>query len=266
MNRTRCIVSTVLVLTVLATADPAPAKILKTKRQTQNEYKEFPLTIGSGFEYEGDSEEKTYDFPFLLEYIAFDRLTLTVEPDYVVIKRAEEPKTKGFGDLETSAVFELVTERRSRPSLAAEALVKWPASNDSLTTGEIDYSVGGVISKEFVHFDLDSEWLYTFVGDPQGVDLSNSSEISLAATWHLTRAVDVEAEAVTSSGGGFHGTGTNISKLPSSEVGSGEREWESTLGLSELLFAHLRLEEGAVYKSDGTWQFVSAWEWNFGEE
>jgi hypothetical protein len=23
--------------------------------------------------------------------------------------------------------------------------------------------MGGVISKEFVHFDLDSEWLYTFV-------------------------------------------------------------------------------------------------------
>jgi hypothetical protein len=88
----------------------------------------------------------------------------------------------------------------------------------------------------------------------------------LAGTWHLTRTIDVEAEAVTSSGGGFHGTGTNISKLPSNAVGSGEREWESTLGLSELFFQHLRLEEGVVYKNDGSWQFVSAWEWNFGEE
>ena len=266
MNRTHRIISAGLVLMVLGAASPAAAKILKTKRQTQNEYKEFPLTVGSGFEYEGDSEEKTYDFPFLLEYIAFQRLTLTVEPDYVVIHSADSGSLKGFGDLETSAVYEFVTERRSRPSLAAEALVKWPASNDSLTTGELDYSVGGVISKEFVHFDLDSEWLYTFVGDPPGVDLSNASEISLAGTWHLTRSVDVETEVVTSSGGGFHGQGTNISKLPSAAVGSGEREWESTVGLSELLFRHLRLEEGAVYKSDGSWQFVSAWEWNFGEE
>jgi hypothetical protein len=266
MHRLRHSVPLILVLMgVLAMASPAPAKILKTKRQTQNEYREFPLTIGSGFEYEGDSEEKTYDFPFLLEYVAFDRLALTVEPDYVVIHPADSGSLNGFGDLETSVVYEFVSERRSRPSLAAEALVKWPASNDSLTTGEIDYSVGGIISKEFVHFDLDSEWLYTFVGDPPGLDLSNASEISLAGTWHLTRSIDLEAEAVTSSGGGFHGQGTQISKLPK-DLGSGGREWEGTVGFSELFFGHLRLEEGVVYKSDGAWQFVSAWEWNFGEE
>src|SRR5712671_890365 len=146
MSHTHRIVYAAVVVTVLGAASEAPAKILKTKRQTQNQYKEFPLTIGSGFEYEGDSEEKTYDFPFLVEYIAFERLTLTVEPDYVVIHSADSGSLSGFGDLETSVVYEFVSERRSRPSLAAEALVKWPARNDSLTTGEIDYSVGGIIS------------------------------------------------------------------------------------------------------------------------
>ena len=246
---------------LLCAATPAPAKILKTKKAS--EYRELKLTIGSGFEYQGDSEQKQYDFPGLLEYGATKALTLTVEPNYVAIHSAAFGSTKGFGDLETSAVYEVVSERRSRPSLSAEALVKWPtATSDSLTTGETDYSIGGIISKEFVHLDLDSEWLYTFVGDPSGINLDNSSEISLASDVHLTRTIDLEMEGVTTSGGGFHGTGTNLSKLPADVGGSG-REYESTIGLSKILFSHLKLEGGVVYKSDGSWQFVSAWEWNF---
>lgn len=211
MNIQRIGIVTLGASLLTAVAIPAHAKILKTKQAS--DYKELRLTIGTGFEYEGDSEEKTYDFPGLVEWGATDRLTLTAEPDYVVIKNAESGTIKGLGDLETSMVYEFVSERRKRPSLSAEVLVKWPtATSDSLTSNEIDYSVGGIISKEFVHFELDSEWLYTYVGDPPGLDLSNSTEISLAGNFHLTRSIDLEAEVVTSSGGGFHGTGTNTRK------------------------------------------------------
>jgi len=259
------IVAPALVAAVLAgVVVPCEAKILKTKQASQ--YHEFPLTVGSGFEYEGDSEEKQYDFPFLIEYGVTRALTLTVEPDYTVIDKAGAASIRGFGDLETSLVYEFVGERRSRPSLSAEALVKWPTANsDSLTTGEIDYSVGGIISKEFIHFDVDSEWLYTFVGDPPGVDLTNSSEVSLALAWHMTRSADLEAEGVTSSGGGFRGSGrSNLSHLPS-DIAQEGRQYEWTLGVSQRLGAHFKLEAGYVYKSDGSWQAVSAWEWNFGE-
>ena len=256
-------IATLATVMLLGVAAPASAKIVKTKKAS--EYKELKLTIGSGFEYEGDSEEKTSDFPGLMEYGVTERLTLTVEPDYVVSHSTEFGSTTGFSDMETSAVYEFVSERRTRPSLSAEAMIKWPtATSDSFTTGEIDYSVGGIISKEFVHFEVDSEWLYTFVGDPPDINLDNSSEISVASNVHLTRSMDLELEVVTSSGGGFHGTGTNISKLPK-DVGGGGREYESTAGLSQVFRQHLKLEAGMVYKSDGSWQFVSAWEWNFGE-
>jgi len=259
------IIAPLLVAAVLVgAAAPARAKILKTRQASQ--YREFQLTVGSGFEYEGDSEEKQYGFPFLIEYGVTSALTVTAEPDYTVIDKAGAAQIRGFGDLETSLVYELVSERRSRPSLSAEALVKWPtASSDSLTTGERDYSVGGIISKEFIHFDVDSEWLYTFVGDPPGIDLTNSSEISLAVAWHATRSSDIEAEGVTSSGGGFRGSGrSNLSHLPS-DVSQEGRQYEGTLGLSQRFGAHFKLEAGYVYKSDGSWQVVSAWEWNFGE-
>jgi hypothetical protein len=258
----------ILVLAGIAgDSSPALAKILKTRRPTQyNQYHELALTIGSGFEYEGDEEEKQYDFPFLIEYGVSDALTLAIEPDYVVIKPAGPGSISGLGDLETSVVFEFVSERRSRPALSAEVLVKWPtATSDSLTTGETDYSVGGIVSKEFVHFELDSEALYTFVGDPAGVDLENALEISLAGAWHASRSMDVEIEAVTSSGGGFRGSGSsNLSHLPK-DTGQEERESEVTLGVSQRLGMHLKLEAGSVFKSDGAWQLVAAWEWNFGE-
>ncbi len=260
----RIIAPALVVVALTLGAPAADAKILKTTQASQ--YREFHLTIGSGFEYEGDSEEKQYDLPFLVEYGVTEALTVTIEPDYALIDPAGAASIRGWGDLETSLVYEFVSERRSRPALSAEVLVKWPtATSDSLTTGENDYSVGGIISKEFIHFDVDSEWLYTFVGDPAGIDLSNSSEISLAAAWHMSRRIDLEAEGVTSSGGGFRGSGqSNLSRLPSDIAAEG-RQYETTVGLSERFGAHFKLEEGVIYKSDGAWQFVAAWEWNFGE-
>jgi hypothetical protein len=264
LNALRIIAPALVVITLAGIAPPAAARILKTTRPSQ--YRELQLTVGSGFEYEGDSEEKQYDFPFVVEYGVTKALTLSVEPDYSAIHRTDAASFHGWGDLETTAVYEFVGERRNRPSLSAEILVKWPtATSDSLTTGETDYSAGGIISKEFIHFDVDSEWLYTFVGDPPGIQLDNASEISLAAAWHMTRSIDLEAEGVTSSGGGFRGTGqSNLSHLPS-DITSEGRQYEGTLGLSARFGAHFKLEGGGVLKSDGSWQAVTAWEWNFGE-
>ena len=73
---------------------------------------------------------------------------------------------------------------------------------------------------------------------------------------------ELTAVPVTTSGGGFHGTGSNLSQLPS-DIGDSGREFESTIGLAKVLFSHLKLEGGVVYKSDGSVQYVSAWEWNF---
>jgi hypothetical protein len=264
LNAVRIIAPTLVAITLAALAPPAAARILKTNRPSQ--YRELQLTIGSGFEYEGDSDEKQYDLPLLVEYGVTQALTVAIEPDYTLIHRTGAASIRGWGDLETSAVYEFVRERRRRPSLSAEILVKWPtATSDSLTTGETDYSVGGIISKELIHFDIDSEWLYTFVGDPPATDLGNASEISLAVAWHMTRSIDLEAEGVTSSGGGFRGSqSSNLSHLPSDIAAEG-RQYEGTLGLSERFGQHFKLEEGVVLQSDGSWQAVAAWEWNFGE-
>lgn len=260
----------VFAMALLALAQlPASAKIRKTRESGQyREYRELPLTIGSGIEYETDEEGSEYGFPFLVEYGLTDVITLAVEPDFVVVDPVDRPVAHGFGELETSVVYEYVRERRNRPALCAELLVKWPtATHDSLGTGEIDYSLGAIASKEFVRFNVDFEVLYTFVGSPPGIQLDDALEISLAGDVHLSNIIDLELEVVTSSGGGIRSRVSAISGpvLPSDVQDAGGQETEGTIGIAEKLTSHLKLEQGVLFASDGSWQLLAAWEWDFSE-
>ncbi|TMQ58828.1 MAG: hypothetical protein E6K76_06810 [Candidatus Eisenbacteria bacterium] len=266
MRRERLGAATFLILFCLvAIAQPASATIVKTKR-----LRELALVIGSGIEYESDGDQTEYGFPFLLEFEPSDALGFTFEPSYVSIRDKNAGRTvRGVGDLETTVAWEFLGERRNRPALAVEGSAKWPtAKHEEIGTGKADYSLGGIISKEFVHVDLDLEALYTFVGSPPGVNLRNTFEASLAAEWHLSSFLDLEGEVVTSSGSGSGfrgqpGTLGGLGGLGASEKGG--RETEGTLGLAEHLTDHLKLEEGIIYGSDGSWQAVAAWELDFAE-
>jgi len=252
---------------LITAAAPAEAKILKTKRP--GEYKELALTVGSGFEYETDGEESEYGFPFLVEYGFTKVLKLSVEPSYVLVRKKNGGRITGPGDLETTLTCEFPTERRYRPGLALEGVVKWPtARRGDLGTGETDYSLGAILSKEFVGFDLDLNAIYTFVGSPPGVQLKNTFEASLAGEWHLRPMLSIEAEAVTAAGAGgrFRGTPGGLSGF--ANIGGpeqGQSESEFTLGLAEFLSERFKFEEGMILKSGGSWQAVVGWEYDFGE-
>ena len=258
-----------LLVTVLmaAIAVPAGAKILKTRRPGQ--YQELALTVGSGFEYETDGEESEYGFPFLAEYGLTKLLKLSVEPSYILVRKKNGGRLRGPGDFETTLTCEFPTERRYRPGLALEGTVKWPtARRGDLGTGKSDYSLGTIVSKEFVRFDLDLNAIYTFVGSPPGVHLKNTFEASLAIEWHLTPLLDLESEVVSAAGAGgrFRGTPGGLGGF--ANLGGpeqGQVESEVTLGLAERLSERLKLEEGMILKSDGSWQTVVGWEFDFGE-
>ncbi|TMQ63791.1 MAG: hypothetical protein E6K79_09095 [Candidatus Eisenbacteria bacterium] len=252
---------------LVTTAAPAGAEIVNTKRPGQN--KGLALTVGSGLEYETDGEEAQYGFPFLVEYGFTEMLKLSVEPSYVVVRKKDGDSITGPGDLEATVTWEFPTERRYLPGFALEGVVKFPtARRGDLGTGEADYSIGAIVTKELVPFDLDLNAVYTFVGSPPGVHLQNTFEASLAAEWHLTTVLDIEAEVVTSTGAGgrFHGQAGSLGSL--ANIGGavlGQSESEGTLGFAEHLSDRFELEEGMILKSDGSWQAVAGWEFDFGE-
>jgi hypothetical protein len=253
---------------VIAAGAPASARILKTRRLGQPG-QGLALTIGSGFEYETDPEESEFGYPFLLEYEMTRALKLSVEPSYVQIRSKPGERgtsVSGSGDLETTVEYEFLSERRYRPALTFEGIVKWPAAaHEEIGTHEMDYSLGLIVSKEFVGFDVDLNALYTFVGSPPGVELQNATEVSFASEWHLRPALDLEGEVVTSTGGGIRGQSGTLGGVGgrAGSIGPSENLTEGTLGLAVHLNDYLKLEQGLVAKSDGSWQFVFAWEWDF---
>jgi hypothetical protein len=247
---------------LLAFSTPTSAKILKTRQASQSQALE--ITVGSGVEYETDSEQTELGFPFLFEWRPLSRLQLSLEPQYTTIQSKIGESAKGLGDFETSLTWDFVTERRYRPLFSAIALIKWPTAKSDIGTTKMDYTLGGIVSKDFGNCDLEFNVGYTWVGSPPEEQLKNSLELSLASEWQMTPRLALEAEIATATGG-VRGQGGSLGGVGAGTGGGGGRESEATIGLAELITHRFKLEEGVVVKASGGWQLVFAWEFDFGE-
>lgn len=236
---------------VVAFTQTATARITQNRASPSETWGTgLPLVIGGGFEYEGNNDQGLYDFPLLFEYGVSERLKFNVESTVSYLEsRAEDVRSvAGLGDLETSAQWEFISERRYRPAVTAEALVRWPtASHIDLGTRGHDYRAGLLFSKDLAFIDLDLDFNYTCVGSPEEQDLF---EIALSSEYPIVNhLVSVIAEVV-------HTVGTGAS------LGT-THETEGTLGLAWQVSRFLKFEAGYSLKNDLRGQFVTAWEWNF---
>ena len=252
---------------MLFLASPVGGRILKTRPSASSTWAPWSaIVIGSGLEFQTDNEQSEYEFPLLLEYNFTERLKLSLEPNfvYLVAKSRDERTVGGLGDLETSVEYEFLRERRYRPALSAQGLIRWPTAIDpDLGTPGHDYSLGLIASKDLVYFDVDLNLLYTFVS---GSAQQDNLQIALAAEWPLNHRFDVIAEVVTTIGGsGVRGPfGTPSGPGILTEGNGTQNETEGTLGLAWHANKYLKFEQGVTRASDRSWQFVVAWEWSFG--
>jgi len=211
----------------------------------------YSLLVGGGFEYQTDSDQTEYGFPLLIEYNFTEQFKLTLEPVFtdIVGKKPDVQSVSGFGDLETTAEYEFLSERRYRPSLSFEGAIRWPTAADpDLGDPGRDYSLGLIASKDFVFMDIDLNVLYTFIG---GHDLADTVEISLATTWRINHELDLIVEVADVS---------RVGML----IDEHRNEMEATVGLSWQINPFLKLEQGIVFKEAGQWEAVFAWEWSIG--
>ena len=250
-------------------ASPVSGRILKTRPSASSTWAPWSaIVIGSGLEFLTDNKQSEYDFPLLLEYNFTERLKLSLEPNFVYLaaKSRDERTVGGLGDLETSVEYEFLRERRYRPALSAQGLIRWPTAIDpDLGTPGHDYSIGLIASKDLVYFDVDLNLLYTFVSDSAQQD---NLQIALAAEWPLNHRFDIIAEVVTTVGGnGVRGTfGTPSIPGILTEGNGTQNETEGTLGFAWHANKYLKFEQGVTRATDHSWQFVVAWEWSFGGE
>ncbi|MEI6972528.1 MAG: hypothetical protein WCL44_13550 [bacterium] len=265
----------IIAVSLFANAAPLSAKMLQTQSTSidavtgaTRQPGDLNLVVGSSLEYQTDSEETEYNFPFFAEYGITEQLTFLLEPSYTVIQSKDGDSVSGMGDLETSLTYEFIEEGEYLPAFAVEGGVKWPtADKEQIGTGETDYMVGLLASKKIGHVDAEINAIYTFVGSPPGADLKDTLEGSLAFEWHITPVFDLLGEVVTSSGsisafGGQPGTRGGANGTLAADESSGS-ETEGTVGFAEHLGDNLKIEQGVTYQSDGTWQVVVGWEWDF---
>ena len=245
--------SALFLTATLAAAAPVAARITRTRSSPPPTSAADAATlspwaplaafiVGSGIDYQTDSDQSELGFPMLLEWNPSERLTLILEPQYAVIdsKSSDVSSLAGFGDLETAVDYEILSERRYRPALSLEGLVRWPtAAAPELGDPGRDYSLGLLANKDLVFVDVGVNLRYTFVGE-RGQE--NEIEASLAAEWHLNPYLNLITEVATA--------GTN--------------DVEATLGLGWQFNENLTLEQGIIFKERGEWEWVFAWEWDFG--
>lgn len=254
---------TIAILLGLGTA-PASAKIVQA---TRTRGPGVGLLIGSGFEIQSDSEQTEYGLPFLVELAITPRLAFTAEPTWLALRPAEGEALRGFDDLETTMNYEFVSERRHRPAVALEAGVQWStASHEEFASGGSDVLLGLLVNKEFIPIDAGLDLRYTRVGLPSEGLIRDDLQISLAGAWHASTVIDLTAELL-----GALPVGPLRGEAPvPGEDGEGaasggpETEFEVTIGLAQNIGRSLQLDQGVTLKSDGSWQAILAWEWDFG--
>ncbi len=257
------------ILLALLIAAPAHARIIKTRRP-QPVHPGLGLVVGSGFEYQSDGDEQEYGFPFLLEWAVTPRLQLTVEPVHITITSKRGPSIRGFDDLETALSLDVWSERRRRPAVSIEGGVKWPTATDSsIGTGVTEFSLGLLLSKDLILTELGLNVVYAQVGVPRTGLVQNTVQISASSEWPLGPDLSLTSELLTTQGVGRR-RGTALD--PSAPAGSGFNvpgggmgEWEATLGIARSFGRRLKAEPGFILQTDGTWQAVFAWEWDFGD-
>ncbi len=233
-----------------ARAGLAQSTIYRTRKSASSTWSPIlPLTVGSAFEFETNKEKTEWGFPILIQYNFTETLQVSLEPSFEHIKgKTDDVRTVGgLGDLETSIDWEFFRERRWTPALGLEGTVRWPTASDpDLGDRHHDYSVGLVISKDLALFEVDSNVIYTFSGDP---DQQSGLEISIAAQYPLSRWIELDAEFV---------------QIIENGPGRSERPREFTFGIGWHVNPFLTIEYGTELNSDGTWQELLGWQYSFG--
>ena len=78
------------------------ARILKTRSSASSNWAPWSaIVVGSGLEFQTDSNQSEVDFPLLLEYSITQRLKLTLEPNFVYLagKTSEDADRRRPGRL-----------------------------------------------------------------------------------------------------------------------------------------------------------------------
>lgn len=156
--------------------------------------------FSTAFELQHSRDGEELAVPMAFEFGVFKRLELLIEP---VVFTAILPSSKadreaiGIGDLEATATFLVLEEKKWLPAVAVAGEIKIPTARDKMIgTGETDYTGYFILSKRIGKLDVSGNFGYTVLGKPKGVTLQNIYSWAVSLDYKLTDKFDLLAEVL----------------------------------------------------------------------
>lgn len=151
------------------------------------------LEFEGAFEYVKQPDEER-NCALTLKYGLTENWDFGVEFPYKFIDLVQSGKVDGTGDINISTKYRLLEEVERLPAIAVSLNVKTETGNEdkSLGTGEIDYGLTGIFTKEIGEFTFHSNLGYTFVGG----DADDTLSYGFALEYSLRENLNLVGEVV----------------------------------------------------------------------
>jgi len=153
------------------------------------------MEIEVGYEYVKQTDKEN-NLSLVLKYGIFEKLDLGVEIPYKFIGFSESDNVDGVGDILLTAKYNFTDETDSLPAFTLSYSVKTETGDNdkSLGSGEIDYSLNGIFTKEIAKFTTHANLGYTFAGEPEGESLDDIFSYSLAVEYPINESLNIVGE------------------------------------------------------------------------
>ena len=218
--------------------------------ETARPLKAGAVELHAAFEYQTSKEGKEYAVPIAFEYGITNRLSLLVEPVfYTGIHPKIGRRANSFGDLEATASYLVLQEKRFLPALAIAGEVKVPtARNILIGTQKADYTGYLFASKRYGKYETHANFGYTIVGQPSGVELKNIYILALAEEYHLNKRFDLLGEVLANTSS-LKGEGVD-SNEPSVTPEATGGEVVGTIGFRYYIRSRVAFSLGVTYDNN----------------
>ena len=132
----------------------------------------FELEVG--YEYVKHEDEEN-NFSIALTYGVLNNLEVGIELPYTFIDYATTEKVDGIGDLSIGLKYRLWDEVGNFPSGALSFSIKTQTGDEDkgLGTGEVDYEICSIFTKQIGPMLIHMNAGYTFKGEPEGRDIDD---------------------------------------------------------------------------------------------
>ena len=155
-------------------------------------------------EYVKDGNDKEMGLTFALTYGASEKCDIVLEIPYLWLDPEEEANVDGVGDIEIGPEYCLFEGSDSLPAASLGLTIKTATGDEDkgLGSGEIDYGLKTIFSKEIIGAAFDLELGYTLVGG-EGEDDVFSYELASEYPLNDSFSLAGEISGETAFEGGF---------------------------------------------------------------